>query len=202
MTLAPIIAIVRHRIDIDGRGVVTLVAFYGCPLRCRYCGNPNSWKPGAPKRLFSPEQLFQEVGQDQLYYLATQGGVTFGGGEPLLYVDFIKEFRQCCGNEWNITVETSLNVPLERLQKVLPSVDDFIVDIKDLDPQRYLSYTGKPLQQAWDNLKWLINNIDPERLMVRVPHIAGYNDAVGVEATVRKLRDAGVKIIDVFRYTV
>ena len=189
MVAAPIIAIARHRIDIDGRGVVTLVAFYGCPLRCRYCGNPNSWKSGAAKRLYTPEQLYQ-------------GGVTFGGGEPLLYADFIREFRQCCGDDWNITVETSLNVPLERVQRVLPSVDNFIVDIKDLDPQRYLSYTGKPLEHAWDNLRWLINNIDKDRLVVRVPHIPGFNDVSGVEASVSILRDAGVEIIDVFRYTI
>ena len=93
-------------------------------------------------------------------------------------------------------------MPLERVQRVLPSVDNFIVDIKDLDPQRYLSYTGKPLEHAWDNLRWLINNIDKDRLVVRVPHIPGFNDVSGVEASVSILRDAGVEIIDVFRYTI
>ena len=128
-----IIGISRHRLTTDGEGVTTLVAFSGCPLRCKYCLNKASWDQ-ANGRDYTPETLFEEVKIDQLYFLATRGGVTFGGGEPLLQVEFIKEFRGLCGNQWQILAETSLNVPLEHLQALDPILDGYIVDIKDMNP--------------------------------------------------------------------
>ena len=79
----------------------------------------------------------------QLYFLATGGGITFGGGEPCLYSDFIKEFKTCCGEEWNITLETSLNVPFANLKNIFPVVNNYIVDIKDINNEIYKKYTGK-----------------------------------------------------------
>ena len=98
MTLinAKIFGLSRHRLTTDGEGVTTLVAFSGCPLRCKYCLNKASWDM-ANGRDYTPETLFEEVKIDQLYFLATHGGVTFGGGEPLLQVEFIKAFRELCG---------------------------------------------------------------------------------------------------------
>jgi pyruvate formate lyase activating enzyme len=79
--------------QLDGPGVTTLVCFHGCPLRCRYCLNPFSFAPETKRTNMSPRQLFDRVRLDELYFLSTGGGVTFGGGEPLLYPDFIQEFR-------------------------------------------------------------------------------------------------------------
>lgn len=89
MTQAQIFAVSRHRLVIDGEGVTTLVTFNGCPLRCKYCLNKTSWD-AAKGRFYTPEELYEIVKIDQLYFLATKGGVTFGGGEPLLQVDFIR----------------------------------------------------------------------------------------------------------------
>ena len=59
----------------------------------------------------SPKELYDIARKDEFYYVATKGGVTFGGGEPLLYSNFIKEVLLCGANKWHTSVETSLNVP-------------------------------------------------------------------------------------------
>ena len=77
-----------------------------------------------------------------------KAALTFGGGESLLHADFICQFRRICGPDWTLTVETSLNVAKERFLKVLDSVNDFIVDIKDLNPAVYEAYTGSPIDKS------------------------------------------------------
>ena len=73
----------RHCLTTDGEGVTTLAAFWGCPLRCQYCLNPHSLREGTKCEELTPTQLYDKVKLDNLYFLATNGGVTFGGGEPL-----------------------------------------------------------------------------------------------------------------------
>ena len=82
--LLPVYALCRHRIDRDGSGVVTLVAVNGCPLRCKFCLNPTARDGTADARLYTPEALYAALAIDDLYFQATNGGVTFGGGEPLM----------------------------------------------------------------------------------------------------------------------
>lgn len=89
MKAVPLIGIARHRLTIDGEGITTLVAFHGCPLRCKYCLNPTSLQPDGVWERYDCNQLYEEVRKDELYFLASCGGVTFGGGEPLLQNEFI-----------------------------------------------------------------------------------------------------------------
>ena len=71
----PVIGIDRHRLGMDGVGVTTLVAFHGCPLRCRYCLNHRCLEDPEGLARFTPQQLFDHVGIDNLYFIATGGGV-------------------------------------------------------------------------------------------------------------------------------
>lgn len=201
MINARIFGISRHRLTTDGEGVTTLVAFNGCPLRCKYCLNKASWEI-EKGRDYTPETLFEEVKIDQLYFLATHGGVTFGGGEPLLQVDFIKEFRTLCGSQWQIVVETSLNVPFENVQALDSVLDGYIVDIKDMNPKIYKDYTGKDNALVISNLEWLLKNGDPNRIMVRVPHIPEFNTDEDVKRTKEQLATMGIKNIDEFQYII
>ena len=178
-----------------------MVAFNGCPLRCKYCINKTSWEPEKGK-LYTPEQLFEEVKIDQLYFLATHGGVTFGGGEPLLQVAFLKEFRALCGSQWQILAESSLQVPFENLQALDPILDGYIVDIKDLNPEIYKTYTGKDIAVLMSNLAWLLQNGDPNRIMVRVPHIPDFNTDEDVQRSKDQLVAMGIKNIDEFQYII
>ena len=201
MTTAKIFGISRHRLTVDGEGVTTLVAFSGCPLRCKYCLNKASWDMDKG-RDYTPEILFEEVKIDQLYFLATHGGVTFGGGEPLLQVEFIKQFRELCGPQWQILAETSLNVPFENVQTIDPILDGYIVDIKDMNPEIYQTYTGKDNSVVLTNLEWLLKHGAPNRIMVRVPHIPEFNTDEDVAKSKEHLTAMGVKNIDEFNYII
>ena len=201
MTTAKIFGIGRHRLTTDGEGVTTLVTFNGCPLRCKYCLNKTSWDMDKG-RDYTPELLYEEVKIDQLYFLATHGGVTFGGGEPLLQKDFIKEFRALCGPQWQIVVETSLHVSFETVQEMDTVLDGYIVDIKDMSPETYLAYTGKAIDLALKNLEWILQQGDPKRVMVRVPHIPEFNTDEDVAKSVERLKAMGVVNLDEFTYVI
>ena len=201
MTSAKIFGVSRHRLTTDGEGVTTLVAFNGCPLRCRYCLNKTSWEMDNG-RDYTPESLFEEVKIDQLYFLATHGGVTFGGGEPLLQVEFIKAFRELCGPQWQILAETSLNVPFENVQTIDPILDGYIVDIKDMNPEVYQAYTSKDNSVVLTNLEWLLKHGDPNRIMVRVPHIPEFNTDEDVAKSIERLKAMGVVDVDEFQYII
>ena len=201
MINARIFGISRHRLTTDGEGVTTLVAFNGCPLRCKYCLNKASWEI-EKGRDYTPETLFEEVKIDQLYFLATHGGITFGGGEPLLQVEFIKAFRELCGSQWQIVVETSLNVPFENVQALDSVLDGYIIDIKDMNPEIYKGYTGKDNALVISNLEWLLKSGDPNRIMVRVPHIPDFNTDEDVKRTKEQLTMMGIKNIDEFSYII
>ena len=201
MVEARIFAVSRHRLVTDGEGCTTLVTFNGCPLRCKYCLNKISWED-EKGRLYTPESLFEEVRIDQLYFLATRGGITFGGGEPLLYVNFIKAFRELCGPQWKLVAETSLNVPNENVQTVDTALDGYIVDVKDMNPEVYETYTGKNNTLVVENLEWLLHHGDPDRIVVRVPHIPNYNTDQDVSNSLDQLKAMGVNRFDEFKYII
>lgn len=197
----PIIGIDRLRINSDGVGVTTLVCFWGCPLRCQYCQNPQSWRTKTGIRNITPLQLFQEVSIDKLYFFATGGGVTFGGGEPLLYPRFLKEFHEFVEGEWKINLETSLNVPIESLQLIADCIDCFYIDIKDTNNEIYTRYTGKKNERVFANLAWLVEHIGEEKIVVRVPLIPDFNTISNVNDSIKFLKDKYKKItIDQFEY--
>lgn len=199
---APFIGVNRHRIGVDGEGVTTLAAFHGCPLRCRYCLNPSCLDADARVLRHTPESLYQQLLIDDLYFVATDGGVCFGGGEPLLRPEFIRQFHALCANRWKITLETSLNVPMESLQSVAPLVNDFIIDIKDANDEIYTAYTGKSNAQVWDNLKWLSENYDCEHIIIRVPLIPEFNTEDDTERSVELLKGLGFGKFDRFTYKI
>ena len=200
MKTAPLIGISRHRLTTDGEGVTTLVAFHGCPLRCKYCLNPQSLHSEGIGKHYDCMQLYEEVRLDELYFLATHGGITFGGGEPCLQSDFIYEFRQLCGQEWQLSVESSLNVPQENIEKLLPVIDYYIIDIKDINNDIYQQYTGKENEKVLNNLHYLIEHGKNEQIIVRTPIIPVYNSESDVDNSIRLLKEMGITQFDRFTY--
>ena len=202
MEAVAFIGVDRHRLGVDGVGVTSLAAFHGCPLQCRYCLNHRCLETpdGLPR--YTPQQLYDHVGIDNLYFIATGGGVCFGGGEPLLRVDFIEEFKRLCGKSWNLTAETSLQVPAESVRRACTVVGDFIVDIKESAPDIYRAYTGGDARRAWDNLRLLLSLVGPKHIMVRVPLIPGYNDEAATDRTAQRLAALGITRLDRFTYRV
>ena len=189
----------RLRTEIDGPGVRTLVPFTGCPLRCKLCINKDLTGPDCQGDIMTPEELLEKLKIDDIYFRASGGGITFGGGEPLLRADFIKRFRELCPTEWNIAVETSLNVPIENISLLKDVVDIWIVDIKDMNPEIYLKYTERPIDNMLANLDYLVHQGLQERILARVPHIPGFNTQEDVDESLRKLKSMGIKT-DEFSY--
>ena len=145
-------------------------------------------------------QLYEKVKLDNLYFLATGGGVTFGGGEPLLQVPFMREFREICGREWRLYIETSLNVPWSLVQATTDIIDGYIVDIKDTDPGIYRAYTTRENAQVLDNLRRLVEIVGTESVLVRVPLIPGFNTEEHRARSKTLLREMGVTRFDELTY--
>ena len=197
----PLLHLSRHRLGTDGVGVTTLAAGAGCPLHCRWCINARLLRE-APAENITAEELLRRVAVDDLYYRATGGGITFGGGEALLHAAFIRRFRELCPSDWRIAVETSLSVPAPALQEVLGAVDEYIVDCKDLDPARYADYTGGDVSLMLGNLQTLLRRVPPAQVLVRVPLIPQYNTPEDQAANAEILRAMGVERLDLFPYII
>lgn len=196
----PLISTVRLRMEVDGDGVTTLVAGAGCPLACKYCINKTVLQK-TPENV-TPQELFDRVKIDDLYFQATNGGLTFGGGEALLHTDFYRTFRPFCGAKWKLNAETSLAVPRENVTAAAEVLDDFIVDVKDTDPETYHAYTGGDGSLALENLRLLLSRVGAERIHVRVPLIPGYNDEAAQHRSETILREMGITDIELFSYII
>lgn len=194
----------RLRMATDGAGITALVGAYGCPLECRLCINPFTRHPredGRPSfKRVTPAELVELARQDHLYYLATGGGIAFGGGEPLLHSAFLEAFRRVAPREWRIYAETCLSIPSRHLPAVARAVDHFMVDVKDMDPAVYKAYTGRDNGLVKENLAALLALVGKDRVTVRVPHIPGYNTDAHVAASIRELTAMGFCLFDEFTY--
>lgn len=173
--MSDIMSISRLRMGTDGEGVTTLVGFYGCPLDCKYCINKHCHDDGTMRGDYTADELVEILSIDEAYYRMTGGGVTFGGGEPLMQAEFIHEVCQKMSRHWHRTIETSLYAPWEQIQTVLDDIDYWYVDIKDINEKIYKKYTGHSNKMVINNLAMLVNAIGPEKICVRLPLIPIYN---------------------------
>ncbi len=201
-TRLPVFSINRLRMGIDGEGVVTLVGVHGCPLRCKYCLNKAAWRNDIIVQQFTCEELYDAVKEDDLYFRATGGGVTFGGGEAILHSHFIKKFKEKYAQNWNIVLETALNVPSDYVKEAVEGVDFFIIDCKDMNEKIYKDYTGKTSKLVKQNLEYLLDKAGNHRMRVKVPLIPKYNQKADVEKSVQKLQQIGINSIQQIEYVV
>lgn len=198
---APVRGIERLRIQTDGEGVRTLIALNHCMLNCRYCINKQHINVFPFYKKVSVEQLGSMIEKDAVYFEMSNGGVTFGGGEPLLYADFIQAFHQQYP-EWNIDVQTSLNVLAYDVEKLIDVVDVWHIDVKDMNPRIYELYTGCSNENVIHNLKMLCTRIPQCKIRVRVPHIPKYHCDKDIVYSVQVLREMGIENIEEFDYMV
>ena len=198
--LAKLIGIERHRISTDGQGVTTLVAFHGCTLHCKYCLNPQCLNQDIVCRCVTPEDLLEEISVDSLYFVATGGGITFGGGEPLLNSAFIAELCKIAAPQWRINIETSLNAGTDLLKTVLPYINHFYIDIKDMNPHIYNAYTSGSNSIVKQNLHLLASQISPEKTTIRLPLIPGFNNESDIQNSIKELKQIGFINFDTLKY--
>lgn len=206
---APIFAVCRHRIGVDGPGITTLVTFMGCTLRCKYCPNDvchnkvynaDGILADDNIMLLSPRELYDKVRIDNLYFRATGGGVCFGGGESALRSRFIEEFRHLCGGGWKLTIETSLNCAIEHVRRLLPVIDYWIIDVKDMNVSIYKNYTCRSQAPLLCNLEYISSIGAADKAKIRVPHIYGYNTDDDVRHSIMMLTELGFRNIEKMEY--
>lgn len=126
---------------------------------------------------YSVEDLMNILSKDEAYYKASGGGVTFSGGEPLLYSEFINE----CAKEihkkgWTVLIETCGYVPQDKLESVVENVDIIYCDFKHYSPVEHKRLTGQSNDLIISNIKWLDQNYKG-KLYLRYPYIPGCNDS-------------------------
>ena len=199
----PIFGISRHRMGIDGNGITTLVAFMGCPLKCRYCLNDQchtslyesdgkSLRRGI--QMLSPKELYNLVEIDNIYFQATGGGICFGGGEPTMNADFIIEFAKLCPKNWKLTIETSLRCSVQTVKTLSTCIDEWIVDVKDMNDSIYENYTNvaSNIAKQLQNLKKLV---PLHRIIIKVPLIPNFNTKADVDSSIGILKGMGFENI-------
>lgn len=119
---------------VDGPGIRFVTFLQGCPLRCQYCHNPDTWRADAPvKYELTPRQLLDEVSRYKSFI--AKGGVTLTGGEPLMQPDFCREFFRLCREAGiHTALDTAGSVYNEKTLSVLDFTDLVLLDIKALSP--------------------------------------------------------------------
>ena len=196
----------------DGPGIRTVAFLKGCPLRCWWCHSPESWNYGIEMfpngerigREMTADELLAEVFRDKDFYDETKGGVTLSGGEPLAHLDFCEEFCAKAKRVGvHIAVETSGFAQPEAVERLLPFVDLWLYDIKELDADRYFKYTTRPLAPSLANLHRIDATLgEPGRIVLRCPMIPGLNDDADELKRIGMLADGLVSVacIDVVPY--
>jgi len=189
------IYIVRGRIfDIqrfsthDGPGVRTIVFLKGCPLRCRWCCNPESQnyeiqlmkQKGKTKTVgydTTVKEVIEEVMRDMPYYRRSGGGLTLSGGECLWQPDFgVALLKAAHENDINTAIETTGFADWEVIEKFIPEVDVFLMDIKHINSAKHKEFTTRPNELILENARKIAEKA--KRLIIRVPVIPGFNDTI------------------------
>ena len=132
---------------VDGPGVRFVIFLQGCPMRCKYCHNPDTWKMNEGS-LRSAQSLIQEYQRNRAFY--RNGGITVTGGEALMQIDFLlelfelakKEKIHTCLDTSGITYRPGASAYNEKLDKLMGMTDLVMLDIKHIDPAGHKDLTG------------------------------------------------------------
>lgn len=130
---------------VDGPGIRYILFTQGCPLRCKYCHNPDTWKMNDGKEE-DTKDLIQDIVKYKSFMQFSGGGLTVSGGEPLLQPDFVKDlFMKCKQEGIHTCLDTSGFVNIEKANPVLDYTDLVLLDIKSYNPNVFKDLTGVPL---------------------------------------------------------
>jgi pyruvate formate lyase activating enzyme len=188
----------------DGPGIRTTVFFKGCPLNCWWCHNPESQsdRPEESVKTFildgkkffmkemmgkwmSIDEVVSEIRMDHIFYEESAGGVTFSGGEPLLQHEFLLGLlKECKVNHLHTTVDTSGYASPNVIDKMYLYTDLFLYDLKLIDENDHIRYTGVSNKLIIENLVNLISG--EKQVIIRIPVVPGITDT---QKNIREIKE-------------
>lgn len=159
---------------VDGPGVRFVIFMQGCPLRCIFCHNPETWELNGQCKTYTPEELVDKILRYKPYF-KKNGGVTFSGGEPLMQKEFLLEcLKLCKKNDINTCIDTAGSIP--KCEEILKYTDLVLFDIKALTPKSYKEITNSNIKNSMDFLKTCQKM--NKKLWIRAVIIPGINDNI------------------------
>lgn len=192
---------------VDGPGVRFVVFCQGCPMRCQYCHNPDTWAIGKGTRM-SPEAIMAEFLKNRVFY--QNGGITITGGEPLLQIDFVldlfrlakKEQVHTCIDTSGITYHPEVSEYNRKLDELMTLTDLIMLDIKHIDQEAHYKLTGQDNTGILAFAKYL----DAKHVPIMIRHVL----VPGITSDPMHLKELGrfmaglsnVKSLDVLPYHV
>jgi len=166
----------------------------GCPLKCRWCHNPEGISPFPEMVMqtnkigerefskneevgtyYSVEDILEILDKEKVFFNQSNGGITFSGGEPMLQSEFLLEaLKGCKENGYHTAVDTSGYSTADNFRSIIPFTDLFLYDIKHLDEAKHIESTGVTNTVILENYRLLLGS--GKDIMVRIPVIPGFND--------------------------
>lgn len=165
---------------VDGPGIRYVLFMQGCPMRCLYCHNPDTWKTGQGIAV-TADEIINEVVKNRLFY--SKGGITVSGGEPLIQIEFLtelfkkakKEGIHTCIDTSGVTFNEEDAEYISKLDELLNYTDLIMLDIKHINSENHKALTG------WENKNVLsfAKYIDSKNIDIWIRHVVvtGYTDS-------------------------
>jgi pyruvate formate lyase activating enzyme len=177
----------------DGPGIRVTVFLKGCPLRCWWCHNPEAVLSdgceikkiqklnGNERTVFEPvdremtvEEVMKVILKEQIFMDESGGGVTFSGGEPFIQTEFLMKLLEAAKLEGiHATIDTSGYVPKEKFIRSFPFTDLYLFDLKLINLDDHIKYTGRPNHLIISNIRVLSEN--KKNYRIRIPLVPGIN---------------------------
>lgn len=157
---------------VDGPGIRMVIFLSGCPMRCLYCHNPDTWDPKGG----TPMTVDQILGQyENARHFYRKGGITVSGGEPLTQIGFVTELFEAarkrsihtCLDTSGVTFRPDSSGVRDKFDRLAAVTDLVMLDIKHIDPQEHLKLCGQPQ----DNILAFARYLEQKRIPVWVRHV-------------------------------
>lgn len=157
---------------VDGPGVRFVIFLQGCPMRCKYCHNPDTWEMHSGS-VRSAESLIKEFQRNAPYY--SKGGITVTGGEALMQIDFLLELFtlakergiHTCLDTSGVTYRPGLSENNQKLDALMDLTDLVLLDIKHIDPDGHKDLTG----HTNANILAFARHLDKKQIPVWIRHV-------------------------------
>lgn len=190
---------------VDGPGIRFVIFTQGCPLRCLYCHNPDTWEVGKGQKM-TVDDILESYELTKNYYKG--GGLTVTGGEPLLQIDFLIELFEkaksknihTCLDTSGVVFDRNNKKYLEKIDRLLNSVDLILLDLKHINNEEHIKLCSAPNKNILD----FANYLDEKGQPVWIRHVVveghTFNEKYLYELGIFIGKLKNVKALDVLPY--